>query len=143
MALRQFQLKRRHRSAILTGALMCLLLTVSCHQSEDPDVFLKQELTKLQEITIPPDAEVLPSSGPDSVTGSQTTNWEFRTEWRSEQYFRWVAPRLANSFQALGEHDSQLDFSRDLDGDAETVKIKVVSEGTRLRVRVTLEVYPD
>lgn len=143
MALWNLQLKRRCRAAIQAGAIMCLLFPVSCHRAEDPEAFLKQEIARLQEITIPPDGEPLVSSAPDHRAGSETANLEFKTEWRSEQYFRWVIPRLSKTFRALGEHNSQLTFSRNLDGDAETVRIQIVSQVPELHIRVTLEIYPD
>lgn len=143
MALRNLQLKRRYRVAILVGAVMCLLFPVSCHRAEDPEAFLKQEMTRIQEITIPPGAEMLASSGPEHRDGSMTADWEFRTEWESEVYLRWVTPRLSNSFQTLRSHESQLSFSRRLDGDAEFLTIKFVSETPRLHVRLTFAAYPD
>jgi len=59
------------------------------------------------------------------------------------QYIRWVDPRLSDRFRVLRITESQLVFSRYLDGDSESVKIEVVSEHPSLHVRVTLEVYPD
>lgn len=43
-------------------------------------MFSKQEITRLKEITILPDAEILASSGPDRGAGSENAGWEFKTE---------------------------------------------------------------
>jgi hypothetical protein len=106
-------------------------------------MFSKQEITRLKEITILPDAEILASSGPDRGAGSENAGWEFKTEWNSDQYLQWVTPRLSASFQALGGRESDLTFSRYLDGDTETLKIQTIPQGPRLRVRINLEVYAD
>jgi hypothetical protein len=100
-------------------------------------------MAKLEEMTMPPGAEILASSGPYRAAGSEKARWEFKTEWSSDRYLRWVTPRLSASFHALGGRESDLTFSRYLDGDTETLKIQPASEGPRLSVRVRLEIYAD
>lgn len=104
---------------------------------------LRQEIARVEQLTVPPGAPILISSGPDQGSTGATAHWEFSTEWSSVQYIRWVDPRLSDRFRALRATEFQLVFSRYLDGDSESVKIEVVSEHPRLNVRVTLEVYPD
>ena len=104
---------------------------------------LRQEMARVEQLTVPPGAPILTSSGPDRGPTGATAHREFSTESSSVRYIRWVNPRLRDNFRALRETLSQLIFSRYLDGESETIKIEVVSEGPRLQVRVSLEVYPD
>ena len=119
------------------------IISPCCRRAEDPDMFLRQEMTRLEQMTVPPDAQILISYCPDREAPAETAHWEFKTEWKSEQYLQWVTPRLSDSFRDLRATESQLTFSRYLDGDMETVKVEAVSEGPRLHVRISLEVYPD
>ena len=133
----------RFHVAALTAMFLFLCSSLSCRRADDPGLPLRQEMARVEQLTVPPGDTILVSSGPDLGPTGATAHWEFSTESSSTQYIRWVDPRLRNNFRSLRETASQLIFCRYRDGESETIKVDVVSEGPRLQVRVSLEVYPD
>jgi hypothetical protein len=127
----------------LTAMFLFLCSSPCCHRADDQDLSLRQEMARVEQLTVPPGGAILVSSGPDQGPTGATAHWDVSTESNAVQYMRWVGPRLSDRFRVLRITGSQLVFSRYLDGDSETIKIEVVSEHPRLQVHVTFELYPD
>jgi hypothetical protein len=74
---------------------------------------------------------------------SETGPWEFDTKMSRAEHAEWLTGKLRDRFRLASRTDSQLTFSRNLDGDTEGVTVHLVPSGGHLHVRVEVVVSPD
>jgi hypothetical protein len=124
---------------LLTGLGACL----SCHSDRQIDPFLETHSQELVDVTVPSGSSSLVRGSIQRRTWSETGFWEFDTKMSRAEYAEWLNGKLRDQFHIANSADSQLSFSRNLDGDAEAVIVHLVPSGDHLHVRVEVAVSPD
>ena len=116
---------------------------LACGQRDDPDEFVRREVAELQKRTIAPGSKVLVQFGPKQDGWSKSAKWGFETNWDWAHYGQWVTSQLRPDFGISHVDASHVVFVRSLRGDTEELGIEAESDGHKLRVTITLVVYPN
>ena len=130
-------------SMIALSLLSAMGMLSSCEIDPGPDTPLPRKLKRLQELTIPPGAQLMDEHPPTIQGWIARANWEFEINHSADAYYGWVAEKLRSSFQAYSAPSSPRRFRRYDHGDVETLSIVTSASDGKLRVMVTLGVYPD
>lgn len=124
---------------LLIGLGACL----SCQSDRPMDGFLKRHSQELVDFTVPINSSSMVRASVQQTTWVETASWEFDTKMSRAEYTEWVTARLRDRFRAASGTDSQLSFSRNLDGDTEAITVRPVPSEGNLHVRVEVVVSPD
>jgi hypothetical protein len=132
----------------LRAAIAALVLSAwgslpSCTSEARPDTYLRQEVTELQERTIPADSHLVSDHPPVIQGWVARASWEFESSLSPATYNLWVTGRLGPDFRMHDAANSPLRFSRYTEGDLEAVYIESASASGTLHVTVKLELHPD
>jgi hypothetical protein len=116
---------------------------VSCRSDRQTDGFLERHSQELVDLTVPIDSSSVVRGGVQRTTWSENATWEFDTKMSRAEYTEWVNGKLRDRFRTAKSADSPLSFSRNLDGDTESITVHLVASGNHLHVRVDGAVSPD
>jgi len=109
----------------------------------DPDTYLQQEASELQQRTLTPDSRLV-NRHPLAHQGlGASASWEFDSNYDRDAYNHWVTSRLRPDFQVGETGNSALRFSKYAHGDQKTLSVETTSSPGALHVTVKLEIYPD
>ena len=115
----------------------------SCIPEVSADAQIQREAADLQERTVPLDSHLLAHHSLALQGWIASADWEFLSNYSADAYYHWVTSKLRADFQIHETSNSYLQFSKDADGDVETLSIKTAPSSGMLRVAVKLEIYPD
>lgn len=130
---------------------MCFILTLliglgaclSCQSDRPMDGFLEQHSQELVDFTVPIDSSNMVHGSVQRTTWAEMASWEFDTKMSRAEYAEWVTAKLRDRIRLVSRTDSQLSFSRNLNGDMEAITVHLVPSGGNLHVRVEAVVSPD
>jgi len=128
---------------IAAVALSAWIGLLSCAPKIDSDTYLQQEVSDLQRRTIPPDSRRINQHSFTRRELGASASWDFESDDAFDAYKSWVTSRLRPDFQARETINSRLRFSKDVQGDVETLSLETASSSGALHVAVKLEIYPD
>jgi len=123
--------------------LLAAGIALGCHSSSDVTASLEGGADAIKAWIVPPGSTALVQTGP--VRGKWDVRWEleFETVWDWETYKKWVRSQLEPEFRLLKQNETQLTFSRPLNGDAQAVIITRLEGSSRARIQVSVTNYPD
>ena len=136
--------RRRSPSVILATEL--LLLTVglfACSSQHDRNEDVRREMEAIERKIVPLDARVLDRSGLVQSNWSITATWDLETKMHRSEYSKWVTSQLVPEFKIVRADDSQLIFSKQADGDTESVECKLSLTNEKLDIRAVFRASPD
>jgi hypothetical protein len=107
------------------------------------DGFLERHSQELVDFTVPINSSSMVRASVQQTTWVETASWEFDTKMSRAEYTEWVNGKLRDRFRTAKSADSPLSFSRNLDGDTESITVHLVASGNHLHVRVDGAVSPD
>lgn len=125
--------------ALFLGSCACL----SCHSDRQTDSFLEGQSQELVDWTIPIDSSSVVRGTVQRTSWAETASWEFDTKMSRADYAGWMTEKLRERLRVVSRTDSQLSFSRNLNGDMEAITVHLVPLGGNLHVRVEAVVSPD
>jgi hypothetical protein len=129
-------------SIVAACALSVWTTLPSCTQKIDSDTYLQQQASELQQRTLPPDSRLV-NQHPLTHQGlGASASWEFESSYAPDAYKSWVTGRLQPDFQVRETANSRLLFSKDAQGDVETLSLETAASSGTLHVAVKLEIYP-
>lgn len=85
---------------------------------------------------VPPDDQVLARSGPVQNDWSLTATWDIETKMDRVEYSKWVTSQLVPEFKIVRADESQLTFSKQVDGDMNSIECKFTQMDEQFRVQV-------
>lgn len=132
----------------LRAAIAALVLSAwgslpSCTSEARSDTYLRQEVTELQERTIPADSHLVSDHPPVIQGWVARASWEFESSLSPATYTLWVTSRLEPEFRMHQAANSPRRFSRYTQGDVEAVSIETASTSGTIHVAVKVELCPD
>jgi hypothetical protein len=131
------------KSIIAASALSVWIALPSCAPKIDPDTYLQQEVSEVQQRTEPAHSHLV-NQHPLSLQGwGASASWEFESNYSPDAYNRWVTSRLRPDFHVRETEDPPLRFSKYAHGDEETLSVETASSSGALHVTLKLEMYPD
>jgi len=136
-------MSRGLRAAITASVLSAWGSLPSCTSEAGPDTYLRQEVTELQERTIPADSHLVSDDPPVIQGWVARASWEFESSLSPATYNLCVTSRRGPDFRMHQAANSPLRFSRYTRGDVEAVYIETVSTSGTIHVTVQVELYPD
>jgi hypothetical protein len=111
--------------------------------TDDIDAFMRHEADAFQQRTIPPEAKAIHISSIVRSQWATEESWEFQTGMKWVDYSEWVGKQLCSDHRVITATTSTFEFSKQLPGDIEFVRIEQVRDGLQLRVRVTFRIQAD
>jgi hypothetical protein len=76
------------------------------------------------DLTVPIDSSNVVRSSVQRTEWSETVSWDFDTKMSRQEYAEWLEGKLRDRFRAASRADSQLNFTRNLDGDTEDLTVR-------------------
>lgn len=127
------------------SAILAVLVAVACSEKPDAGDSIERHIQVIRELTFPPGASGLLSSGLERTQWSARLSSEFQIDWSWEDYARWVGDRLRNQggFAQSADSRGSLTFIKHLPGDTHTVRVEQVKPGPPLLVRVVFRAWPS
>jgi hypothetical protein len=116
---------------------------LSCHSDTQSDGFLERHSQELVDLTVPIDFSSIVRSSVQRTTWGEKASWEFDTKMSRAEYADWINGKLKDRFRVASGTDSQLSYSRNLDGDTEAITVHLVPSGDHLHIRVEAGISPD
>lgn len=131
------------RPGVLFPAFLFVAMSflISCRETHSG--ILKGVAVEVRPLTIPGDSTNLQETAIEGGPWSQKISWEFDSKLSPFQYFEWADERLKGSFKRTQTSQDEAIFTRNLDGDAETVAIQTRRDGDVVHVRIKVSVVPD
>ncbi len=136
-------MNRLLNSIIAACALSVWMALPSCTPTFDSDAYLHHEVSDLQQRTIPSGSQLVNEHPLTRREWGASASWEIESDYSPDAYRNWVTSALRPDFQVREAANSHLVFSKDVQGDAETLSLETTSSSGTLHVAVKLEVYPD
>lgn len=135
---------RRSRSVALVTALVLLARGVfACRSQHDRNEDVPREMEAMERKIVPPEAQVLARSGPVQNDWSLTATWDIETKMDRVEYSKWVTSQLVPEFKIVRVDESQLTFSKQVDGDMNSIECKFTQMDEQFRVQVAFSARPD
>jgi len=131
------------RTAIALVMLSAWGTLTSCTSESSPDTFLQQEVDHLQKRTMPPDSRLVDQHLTAIHGWGARADWEFQTYYGGDTYLEWLAHELRPDFENKVGTSSPIQFSKDDQGDVETLSVTTTRSAGLVLVTVRLEIYPD
>ena len=97
----------------------------------------------MKHLTVPSDSSNLQQPPIQSDLWSRKISWEFDCKLSQAEYLEWVSERLKGKFKTARSSRDEAVFTKNLDGDTETVVIRTRTDGENVHVRVEVSVLPD
>jgi hypothetical protein len=119
------------------------MILPSCTPTFNSDMPFQPEASDLQQRTIPSGSYLVNQHPLTRREWGASASWEIESDYSSDAYKSWVTSRLRPDFQVRETANSRLRFSKDAQGDVETLSMEMVSSTGTLHVAVKLEIYPD
>lgn len=128
----------------LTAGILVVALVV-CHAcGEKPqEGYLVAHYEELVNQTVPLDASNMARTAVKHNEWSDSGTWEFETKDSVPQYIAWLTEKLGSSFKVEKSASDSVVFTKNLNGDTESVVVHLNTSGNGLHVRVEVSVMPD
>lgn len=136
-------MNRRLKRAFLVYAMSAGLGMPCCAFQPSSRTHLEREVQQLHWITIPPHSHLVSQHAATIKGWDATADWEFQSDYSADAYQRWVTRRLREDFQIRQASGSYLRFTKDAQGDVETLSLMTAPSAGALQVTVKLDLYPD
>lgn len=136
-------LQRSRSVALVTGLLLLAGGLFSCSAQHDRNEDVQREMEAIERKIVPLDAQVLARSGPAQSNWSITATWDIETKMDRVEYSKWVTSQLVPEFKVISVDESQLTFSKQTDGDTNSIECKLALTNAKLHVLARFSVSAD
>jgi len=126
------------KSMVAVSVLSAWVTLPSCTPKIDSDTYLQHEASELQQRTIPSGSHRVNQHPLTRRRWGASADWELEPDYGPDAYKSWVTSRLRPDFQVRETANSRLRFSKDAQGDVETLSVEMVSSTGTLHVAVKL-----
>ena len=116
---------------------------VSCRSDRQSDTFLERHSQELVGLTVPIDSSSIVRRSVQRTAWGEKASWEFDTKMSRAEYVDWINGKLKDRFRLASGTDSQLSYSRNLDGDTEALTVHLVPSGDHFHIRVEAGISPN
>lgn len=124
--------------------LLAGLLAVCQSCGEKPaEGYLASHYEELVNRSVPLDASNVTRTAVKHAQWSDSTSWEFETKETVPQYTEWLTEKLKNDFQIVKSENDSLVFAKNVNGDTESVIVRLNTAAGHLQVRVEVTMRPD
>ena len=124
---------------LLVFALICCQ---SCGENTSQG-YLASHSDELVILIVPNDASKVIKSEIQHTLWSDALHWEFDLDQEPQQYVEWLTDRLSGDFRMVRSSGHSLMFAKGIDGDTESIAVRINSGHQTLHVRVDVKVVAD
>ena len=136
-------MNRLLKSITAVSVFAAWLTLPSCTPTFSSDMSLQQEASEIQHRTLPPGSRLVKQRPLTFQAWGASASWELESDYGPDAYKSWATSRLRPDFQVRETANSRLRFSKDAQGDVETLSLETALSSGTLHVEVKLEIYPD
>ena len=133
---------RLRRAVYLVLLAVLSVVCQSCGRGPSSG-YLASHSEDLVNRTVPGDASNFKRSEVKRTQWSETSSWEFDAKPDRSQYAEWVTNKLKGEFKVVKSSSDAMIFTKNLDGDTETIVFGLKPANEFLHVHVVVSVVPD
>jgi len=125
------------------GILVVALAVCDACGGKTQGGYLAAHYEELVNQTVPLDASSVARTAVKHTEWSDSGTWEFETKDSVPQYTAWLTEILGGGFKVEKSASDSLVFTKNLNGDTESVVVHLTTSGNGLHVRAEVSVMPD